>query len=74
MKCFVRYCISRLRREAEERSFKVYVTESIRLQGEGKHISSKWLDIVQPKKSADIGNVDEFIKSFLDRAEIEVVA
>ena len=57
MGAFVRYAVAVSRRETEERVFRVYVTESLRLQGQGKCISTPWLDIIEPKPAPDAGKI-----------------
>lgn len=33
----------------EERSFRLYMTEIVRLRGENKTLTKSWLDIIDPK-------------------------
>ena len=33
----------------EERSFRLYITEIVRLRGENKTLTKSWLDIIDPK-------------------------
>lgn len=46
MKYAVEYIINRFREDEEERIYKVYVTESIRLRNENKCITAKFTDLI----------------------------
>ena len=34
--------------DEEQYSYRAYVAETLRLQGEGKHPSRRWIDIIDP--------------------------
>ena len=46
MKYAVEYVINRFREDEEERTFKVYITESIRLRNENKCITARYTDLI----------------------------
>lgn len=37
------------KQDDEERSFRLYMTEIVRLHGENKTLTKSWLDIIDPK-------------------------
>ena len=49
----------------EEYVYRWYVSESLRLQGEGKYLTSPMLDLLKPKEDFD---VDEVIEHVISRA------
>nr|DAH78808.1 MAG TPA: hypothetical protein [Caudoviricetes sp.] len=51
---FRAYCEGRFARESEEYLYRVYVTESIKMQGEGKCPSRSWADMARPRKEVAI--------------------
>lgn len=59
MGAFFGYAKARQRREVEEKVFRVYVTESLRLTGQGKCLTVPWLDVVEPKPAPDAGKIIE---------------
>ena len=56
---FVRYMSSTLEREREDMSFRVYVTESLRLRGENRYISVSWYDMLS--KEQDDRTAEEIV-------------
>ena len=59
----MRYAKAVARREFEEKVFRVYVTEGMRLHGQGKCISVPWLDVVEPKPAPDAGRIVDDVVS-----------
>ena len=54
--------------EDEERlSYRVYMSESLRLQGEGKHLTRSWMDIIRPEQE-DTRDAGEIAEDFMRRA------
>jgi len=54
------YANARFEQAQEEFLFKAYVTESLRLQGEGKVLAVKFADLVRPKED-EIEDGDEIV-------------
>ena len=50
----------------EERSFRLYMTEIVRLRGENKTLTKSWLDIIDPKPVDDRSG-DEIAMEFVRR-------
>ena len=65
------YCMREYRREQEETSYRVYVTDSLRLRAEGKYVSARWYDIVHPPERVDAGKV---ISEVVTGAGLEVIS
>lgn len=42
-----------MERDLETELYRLYVTESLRLRGEGKYLPSRWADWVHPKNIPD---------------------
>lgn len=42
----IEHCIAAYRKNAVEKSYRAYVTDALRLQGEGKYPAARWLDII----------------------------
>lgn len=54
---------SKIHEKAVDFAYKVYVTESLRLQGESKYIGQSFKDIVNPPEEVDAEKlVEDFIK------------
>lgn len=57
MKYAVNYIQNRFKEDEEERIYKIYITESIRLKAENKCISARYTDLInfnrEPEKSAE---------------------
>lgn len=63
--CILAYIEDSYRRDAEEFSFRAYVTECIRLQAEGKVLSASWSDAARPSRTdrVDVDKVvDDLVK------------
>jgi len=55
----------------EHMAYRVYVTESLRLQGENKYIQRSWLDIINSKPT-DNRSAGEIADDFIRRHELRV--
>lgn len=67
---FICYCEARYARDLQERTFRVYVTEAIRLNGQNKAITAKWHEIAWPGK-VDERTGDEIALDLLARFNTE---
>lgn len=53
-------------------SFRIYVTDSLRLMGENKYISVRWYDVVDSPKMADMDG-KSIVADIVERAGLVVV-
>lgn len=68
MKVFVRYCIARAVRDAEEMSYRTYVTDQLRLIPQMLYMSTRWYDVVRGTASeADSRTVEEIADDIMTR-------
>ena len=49
MRCFVRYVQAVYGREAVEKSYRAYVTDSLRLIPQMAYVTKRWVDILYPE-------------------------
>lgn len=49
----------------------MYVTESLRLQGEGKYLGERYVDLIHPTEDYD---AEEIIEGVIARAGLEVIS
>lgn len=50
-------------REQKTEIYRIYIAESLRLQGEGKVIGVKYFDLIHPKKYKDpVAIIDDVVK------------
>lgn len=68
---FLRYARARSRRYVEEKAFRVYVTEALRLNPQGKCITVPWLDVIGPQKRQE--SAQEIINGLVERGCLVVV-
>lgn len=68
---FIRYAEGRFAREVEEFAYRAYITESIRLYGEGKVIGAKWIDVVRKEKKEKI-DPEQTLKHVISKAGLVV--
>ena len=72
------YCIARYKREQEEKAYRVYVTDALRLTVEntakfagGNYIKARYIDIIEPKK-VDTRTGDVIVADIIKRAGLVV--
>ena len=65
----MRYVSARGREADETELYRAYVTETLRLRGEGKYIPTRWLDWVHPPEEID---AEEVKAGVIERAGLEV--
>ena len=70
--------MSRYKREQEEKAYRVYVTDALRLTVEntakyagGSYIKSRYIDVIEPKK-VDNRTGDEIVADIIKRAGLVV--
>ena len=56
-------------REARDLSYRVYVTDSLKLSGEHKYIERRWYDLVKPQPEMD---ADEIATDVIKRAGLVI--
>lgn len=49
----MRYVMAKAEQEQRDHTYRMFVTESLRLQGEGKYITCKYNDLVKPRNEDD---------------------
>ena len=49
----MRYVRAKIDEDGERLSFRAYVTDSLRLKGEGKYIPERWIEIIEPQRRDD---------------------
>ena len=72
------YCIARYKREQEEKAYRVYVTDALRLTVEntakyvgGEYIKARYIDIIEPKKR-DNRTCEEITADIIQRCGLVV--
>lgn len=55
----------------EELAFRVYVTDSLQLLGENKHLARRWYDSVRPKK-VETMDAMEIVSEVMEKAGLVV--
>ena len=70
--------MSRYKREQEEKAYRVYVTDALRLTVEntatyagGNYINARYIDVIEPKK-VDTRTGDEIVEDIIKRAGLVV--
>ena len=56
--------------ERAEEAYRVYVTDSLKLSGEGKYISERFHDLMHPPEEID---AEAIIDDVIERAGLEVI-
>lgn len=57
----VAYMAARATERAEERSFRVYVTDALHLQGKGAYPAQRWAELLQPRKEIDVDDTIDMV-------------
>lgn len=65
----MRYVSALDAREQETEAFRIYVTDSLRLSGEGKYIAERYIDLLRPPRET---NAKEIIDDVITRGGLEV--
>ena len=70
----MRYLSAKCREDDEQFSYRAYIAEALRLQGEGqgRHLTERWMDIVEPKQ-ADNRTGDEIVLEVMKGAGLVYV-
>lgn len=68
IKAFGRYVMARFAREIIDRSYRMYVTDSLQMIPQLSYLSVRWSDIMYGEPPKDI-DTDEVIDSVLSRLE-----
>lgn len=53
-----------------EQTYRIYITDSIRLKAEGKYISKRWWSLFAPGRDID---AEAVISDIIERAGLEVI-
>ena len=71
---FLCYCKARAKREDEERSWRLYMSEQAHLSPQGKYMTQSWMELVESsRKPADNRSADEIVADVVKGAGLEVV-
>jgi len=62
----MRYYRAKVAEDEEQFAYRLYVTETLRLQGEGQYIAKSWLDLISPKPT-DTRNAVEIAEDFVQK-------
>lgn len=65
----MRYVRAKCAQDDESLSYRVYVTEALRMQGQNKYPARSWLDIINPKPR-DERSGDEIVMDLFHRMQI----
>lgn len=68
---FLGYAKARAAAMAEEKAFRIYVTEALRLRGENKYLTQSWLELITPSQTRDF-NADEIVEQVVMRGGLVV--
>ena len=74
----MRYVMSRVAEQQDDLAYRIYISDMLRLQGEGKYLTARYIDIIRPKeikkkepeKTADEIAIDIISKLHLKVGEI----
>lgn len=66
----MKYAVECSNRRAELEVFRVYVSEQLRMRGEGKYVPIPYYDLIHRK---DEYEADQIIDSVIERAGLEVI-
>jgi len=68
---FLHYVRSAIEKDTEEYAFKVYMTDSVQMVGEQKHITKRWCEFVEDiKKPVDDRSGDEVAAEVIMRLSL----
>lgn len=71
---FVRYAKARAERDDREHAYRVYLTETVRLMGQGRAVSVSYEDVLRQMKSgAERIDGDKIAAEVIERAGLNVV-
>lgn len=62
-----------MRRQIEERSYRAYVTDSLRAAGQNKYLTERWLDLITPEKR-DMRTADEIALDVIEAAGLRLAS
>ncbi len=70
----MRYVIARAKDYDEAMAYRIFISESLRLQGEGKYLTKSYMDIVRPGNVAveDNRSADEIAESIIKGMGLKV--
>ena len=68
----MRYFASRIKREAEERIYRIYVTDSLYMQGRNQMPKQRYIELLNPKKE-DIRTAEEIADDVFNKIGLTMV-
>jgi hypothetical protein len=69
---FIRYSRARFKREVDEMSFRIYMTDSVHYMSTGKSLSKRWYDILHPSTPKEDVDPETIISDVVSRAGLVV--
>lgn len=64
--------MSRVAEQQDELTYRIYITDTLRLQGEGKYISSRYIDWIEPKKKEPEKSADDVAIDIIGKLHLKV--
>lgn len=75
----MRYVLAQYRREQEDKAYRIYVTDALRLISEntassvgGKYITARFADVIAPPKEEDNRTCEEITAEIIERCGLVV--
>lgn len=68
---FLKVAVAQQAAYVEDLSFRVYITDSLQLMGEDKHLTERWYDVAHPKKTEEMDAM-KIVESVIKNAGLEV--
>ena len=75
----MRYVLAEYRREQEDKAYRIYVTDALRLISEntassvgGKYITARFADVIAPPKEEDNRTCEEITAEIIERCGLVV--
>ena len=66
---FMMFSLARLRQRVTERSYRLYVTESLRYIPQGMHFASPWTDAIRSHEDIDVDDIIAKVAAAVDPEE-----
>lgn len=68
----MRYVISHYSLSAKEESYRIYITDTLYLQGQNKRLSVRYADIINKRKKEDTRSGDEIALEVIEKLGLKV--
>lgn len=67
----MRYVTARIRQENREKAYRIYVTDSLHMQGQNKYLAYRYKDAIKPHK-IDRRSAEEIAADVIKKAGLKV--